>query len=195
MKTLALLLLLAGGTAALADTDLLTNSDFSDGISHWEGDCHTAGGSLDDSGATTGVVVKMRSGEWTKINQDFEGKTGDYVLAITYSVTPGASLSQRADDYTNVPLKMELSSLSPIDVPTGKWCVMVVDTGIHRYHYWTIIPNLAPSGTHTLKLAVELNSGEDFKKGFFLGFPPGEGSINIQSITLLPAHPSTAAAK
>jgi hypothetical protein len=190
MKTLALLLFLVGGSAALADTDLLQNGKFVDGISHWDGDCHSPGSSSDDSNATTGAVVKLRSGEWTKINQDFDGKTGTYLLTITYTSSPDLKFSQRTEDYANAPLKMGLAALGPFNASLAKWCLIVVDTGIHRYNYWEITPTLS-TGVQTIKTTVQLNSDQSFKKGFFLGFPPGEGSINLQSITLMPYDGST----
>lgn len=186
MKTLALLLFLAGGSAVLADTDALENGDFSDGISHWEGDVHTAGSSTDDSNSTTGVVVSLRSGDWTKISQDFDGKSGDYILTITYTVTPGMTLSDRAEDYQNTTLKMGLPGLSPINTKPGAWCLAVVDTGISRFTYWEITPTLNGTGVQTIKTHVTLKSDDNHRKGFFLGFPPGSGTINLQSITLVP---------
>jgi hypothetical protein len=186
MKTLALLLFLAGGSAAFADTGILQNGDFSDGIAHWDGDCHTAGSASDDSTATSGVVVNLRSSDWTKINQDFEGKTGDYILTITYVASPGTTFSQRAEDYVNTPLKMGLPGLGAVNTKVGDWCMMVNDTGIFRYNYWQITPTLNGSGVQTIKAHVNLPTGDNHKKGFFLGFPPGQGSINLQSITLVP---------
>jgi hypothetical protein len=186
MKILTLLLFLAGGSAALADTGVLQNGDFSDGIAEWEGDCHTAGSASDDSGATSGVVVNLRSGEWTKIGQDFDGGTGDYILTVTYVSSPGIKFSQRADDYQNTTLKMGLVGLSPVNTTLGDWCIMVVDSGVSRFTYWQITPTLNATGVQTIKAHVTLKSGSSHKKGFYLGFPPGEGTINLQSITLVP---------
>ena len=93
MKILALLFLLAGSSAVLADTDALENGDFSDGSTHWDGDIHVAGGAADDSNSTKGVVVSLRSGDWTKISQLFDGKSGDYILTITYTTPPGMTIS------------------------------------------------------------------------------------------------------
>jgi hypothetical protein len=186
MKTLALLLFLAGGSAALADTDALKNGDFSDGITHWEGNCHTAGSASDDSSATSGVVVNLRSGDWTKINQDFDGKEGNYILTITYIPSPGLTLSQRGEDYQNTAQKMGLAGLPPINTKPGNWCLLLVDTGVNRFTYWELTPTLNASGVQTIKTQVTLKSSDEHTKGFYLGFPPGDGSINLQSITLVP---------
>ena len=88
MKTIALLLALALPAVVLADDgdgaskNLLKNGDFSSGINHWEGDCHTPDSSSFDPTAaapTSGVVVKLRHADWTKVTQDFDGKIGEYV--------------------------------------------------------------------------------------------------------------------
>ena len=81
MKKLLLLCFLAGSLTAFADDNLLQNGDFSSGLAEWEGDCHTPGSASDDSGATSGVVVKMRS-DWTKMTQDFDSKPGNYLLTL-----------------------------------------------------------------------------------------------------------------
>jgi hypothetical protein len=197
MKTLFLLCFIAGSSLVLADdaptlTNILSNGDFSSGLSHWDGDCHTAGNVADDSGATSGLVVQLRNGDWTKMGQDFEGKSGDYILTITYIPSTGLTMSTRPDDYTNTPLKMELNGLGPVSTMVGKWCIMVVDSGISRYEYWQVTPSLSGSGLQTIKAHVTLHSDDEHEKGFYLGFPPGNGTINLQSISLTPVGGSTA---
>jgi hypothetical protein len=188
MKTLLLLFFLTGGSVALADDSILKNGDFSDGISHWEGDCHSIGSASDDSGVTSGVVVKLRSGDWTKINQDFDAKPGNYLLTITYTASPGLAFSQRAEDYTGLPGKMGLNGLGMLRrfPDPGQWLVIVRDTGVNFYTDWRITPKVDASGVQTVRLNVRLDSTDSFKKGFFVGFPPGDGFINLQSIMLVP---------
>jgi len=186
MKTLALLLFLAGGSVVLADDDALQNGDFSDGITHWEGDVHTAGSSSDDSNSTSGVVVSLRSGDWTKISQIFEGKSGNYILTITYATTPNLTVSDRDEDYKNTTQKMGLAGLPPESTKVGDWVLIMVDTGISRFNYWEIPPVLNGTGVQTIKTQVSLKSDDNHEKAFYLGFPPGSGTINLQSVTLVP---------
>jgi hypothetical protein len=186
IKTLALMLFLIGNSIALADTTVLKNGDFSSGLSDWEGDCHTPGSASDDSGATTGVVVKLRDGEWTKISQDFDGKEGDYVLTVTYTLSQGASFSLRPEDYTLVNGKLNLGGLGAFGSTPGEWIVIVCDSGVSTFEYWKVSPKIGSTDVQTLTTRVRLGSGEDHKKGFYLGFPPGSGYINLQSITLSP---------
>jgi hypothetical protein len=181
MKKLLLLCFLAGSLAAFADdTNLLQNGDFSSGLSEWEGDCHTPGSASDNSGATTGVVVKMRD-DWTKMTQDFDAKPGNYLLTITYTVTPDFAPSQKKEDYENVTGQLELSALGAINTSPGAWLIMINDTGATHYNYWQITPTTT-AGVQTVHTLVQIQTDE--KKGFFLGFPPGTGTINIQNITL-----------
>ena len=110
MKTLVLLLFCVGAAVAAADDNLLQNGDFSDGIAHWYGDCHTVDSDslgLSTPASAPGVLVKLRDGEWTKVIQDFDGKAGIYTLKITYSASPDLAFSTNADDYTNLPAKID----------------------------------------------------------------------------------------
>ena len=192
MKTLALLVLLAGATAAMADDNLLQNGDFSSGIAHWDGDCHTPDATALDSGGATptaGIIVQLRSHDWTKVMQDFDGKIGEYQLTITYSASSDMKFSDNVKDYTNVPGLLGFSRLRPFNSTPGDWVVIVNDLGAMRYTYWKISPNMGASGVQTLHLRVHLDSDASEKKGFYLVFPPGEGIINLQSISLLPQAP------
>ena len=90
-----------------------------------------------------------------------------------------------------MPGKLEFSRLSPFDGTEGRWEVIVNDLGAMHYRYWPITPNLTDSGVQTVKTHVPLDSDDTDKKGFYLIFPPGHGSINIQSISLVPSSSAT----
>lgn len=186
MKHLILLGLLATSLMAFADdASVLKNGDFSAGLSEWEGDVHTAGSASDDSGATSGVVVKLRD-EWTTAKQDFTGKAGIYGLTIKYTVTPDFSLSRRAEDYANVPSQLGLTLLAPFNAAPGKWLVIINDLSVRKFMYWQIQPSTSATGEQTVHLRVRLSDNGDAEKGFFLCFPPGKGTINLLSISLDP---------
>ncbi len=197
MKTLALVFFLAGFSVATADDNLLRNGDFSSGLSHWEGDCHTvASSTFDDSitsPPTTGVIVKLRHSDWSRVTQDFPGKVGVFTLTINYSVSPDIKFSDRADDYTNVPGRLDLNELKPFDGAPGQWSVIVTDVGANRYTSWQITPKPGATGTQTVSAQVHLDSNDYQNKGFFLAFPPGAGYINLQSITLTSGAASASA--
>jgi len=189
MKTLALLIFLVGGAIAMADGNLLKNGDFSSGINHWEGDCHTIDGTTFDSAITpptTGVIVKLHGSDWAQVTQDFDGKIGEYLLTINYTVSPDLKFSDHADDYVNVPGKLGYSRLKPFDSKPGDWALIINDLGAMHYNYWNIAPKPNASGPQTLTAHVQLDSDDAVKKGFYLVFPPGEGFINLLNITLAP---------
>ena len=79
--------------------------------------------------------------------------------------------------------QLGLSALGPIDTQPGAWLIMLNDTGATRFHYWQITPSTTP-GVQTVHTILQVETDE--KKGFFLGFPPGVGTINIQDISLKP---------
>jgi hypothetical protein len=200
MKTLALFLLLAGATAALADNNnLLRNGDFSSGIAEWEGDCHSltseeatpdlSANPLDAATATAaqGVIVKLRSQDWTKMYQDFEGKAGKYLLTISYSLSSDAKFSTSRQDYADIPAATGFSRFDSFSGTPGKWIVIVNDLGSMRFTYWEVAPQSSSgAATQTFTAQVTLNSGDEEQKSLCLIFPPGAGQVTLKSVTLAP---------
>ena len=189
MKTLILVAFLASSLALMADNNLLKNGDFSSGINFWDGDCRTPdSGAVDfntPAATSTGVVVRLRHLDWTKVTQDFDGNIGDYIATISYSVSPDLKFSDKAEDYQNITEKSELTRLKDLKSDPGQWVLIINDLGILRYTYWKIVPKIA-AGIQTVNAHVKLDSDATEKKGFYLLFPPGEGTITLHSITLVP---------
>ncbi len=200
MKTLTLLLVLTLPAIVLADDDdstgknLLKNGDFSSGINHWEGDCHTPDSSSFDPTATAptnGVVVKLNHYDWTKVIQDFDGKIGEYTATVTYTVSTDLKFSSNPDDYKAVPSKLGFTRLSNFNSAPGDWILFINDLGAMHYTYWRITPKLDGSGQQTIKLRIRIDSGADAVKGFFLLFPPGHGYLNLLNVLMTPASPAS----
>ncbi len=184
MKKLILLGLLATSLSVWADDkEVLKNSDFSTGISDWDGDIHTAGSAVDDSGATAGAIVKMRDW-WGKVSQDFEAPSGSYNLAIKYTVTPNFSLSKRRDDYANVTSPLGLTDLLGFNAEPGKWFVLVVDLDSWSCSTIYFTPSTKAIGEQTAHATVHFSGGNDQNKRLFLCYPPGTGTVNLLDITL-----------
>lgn len=200
MKKLAFFLILALPAVVLADDgdgdkNLLKNGDFSSGINHWEGDCHTPDSSSFDPTATaptSGVIIKLRHSDWTKVTQDFDGKIGEYIATVTYTVSPDLKFSTKQDDYIAVPGKLGFTRLSNFDSPPGDWILFINDLGAMHYTYWRITPKVDAPGAQKLTVQIQLDSDDSEKKGFFLAFPPGDGFITLQSIELVPKATATA---
>jgi hypothetical protein len=187
MKTLVLLFLLAAGPAAFGDDNLLQNGDFSDGISHWNGECHSPDSASVDlsSKPASGVVVKLRPGEWTKISQDFDGPSGNYLVTITFTISPGATFSNKPEDFLNIPAQIGIRR-NGFDADPGDWVVILDSVGARRLMSWKTGPNLNTSDVQTLTHTFHVDSRFSGLKGFYLGFPPGDGIINLQSIMVVP---------
>jgi hypothetical protein len=184
MKKLILAGLLATTLTVWADDkEVFQNSDFSSGVSEWEGDIHTAGGSADDSGATTGGVVKLKDW-WTKVSQDFEAPSGSYNLAIKYTVTPNFSLSKRRDDYANVNGPLGLNDLLSFNADTGKWFVLIVDLDAWTCSTFYFTPSTKATGEQTAHAAVHFSGADNQNKRIFLCYPPGTGTVNLLGVTL-----------
>jgi hypothetical protein len=190
MKISILAFLLVGSLAAAADDgNILKNGDFSSGVNHWEGDCHMPDSiSYDDSQTqpTSGVVVKLRPGDWTQVVQDFEGGIGQYKVTITYVPSPDLKFSDKPEDYKNVPGHLGYTALSQFSMTPGKWALIINDLGAGHYMYWKIEPKIGGTAAQTLNLRVQLDSQAAAEKGFILIFPPGSGFINIQNISMTP---------
>ncbi len=200
----ALLLLLAALfvsiSPAFADEgkNLLKNGDFSSGISEWEGDCHTPSQSSDDATPTlgdaastaaapaAGVVVKLRSRDWTQMKQDFEGKVGEYNMTIVYSFSPDLKFSTSLDDYANIPQSTGYSLFRAFSSPPGKWIIIISDVGAAHFTYWTVDPQGAPGPTQTFRTHVRLDSDDSSAKAICLVFPPGTGTVTLQSVSIVP---------
>jgi hypothetical protein len=199
MKTFALVLLLAGSTAALADdsTNLLQNGDFSSGIAEWEGDCHspTSEDATPDlstnplnapATAAQGVFVKLRHADWTKMYQDFDGKAGQYLLTISFSLSSDAKFSTSPEDYADIPSATGFSRFRSFSSTPGKWIVIVNDLGSMHFTYWEIAAQGQPGATQTFTTQVKLNSDDEEKKSICLICPPGDGQVTVKSVTLAP---------
>ena len=194
MKTLALLILLAGTSIVLADENLLKNGDFSNGINHWEGDCHTIDSTTFDPSVTpptSGIIIKLHGSGWAQVTQDFKGKIGEYTVSVVYSVSPDLKFSDRKEDYINIPGLLGFSRLKGFDAAPGQWALIINDLGAMHYNYWKITPKLDPSAVQKVNVRIQLDSDDTVDKGFYLVFPPGEGFINLQSITMVPQGGST----
>jgi hypothetical protein len=197
MKKLAFVLLLAGTPLALADdsANLIRNGDFSSGISHWEGDCHSP--SSNDAppdlsagpgspSVPQGVYIQLRHRDWTKMTQDFEGKEGAYTFSITYTLSPDAKFSTSPGDYTDIPDATDMSRFPKFGIRPGTWGLIVLDLGAWRYWTWEVNPPAAGKST-TFTTPVKIGSSDGDKALCFV-FPPGDGIVTVTNVSLVSAQ-------
>jgi hypothetical protein len=174
--------------------ELLTNSKFDLGNSHWDGDAEKI--SLPDPAdanplapppaSSTNIVLKLKSGEWTKMSQDFESPGGNMVIKVTYSVSSDFTLSHRSADFENLPASIDAGYWWAFSTQPGNWVIMLGDYVARNEQYREIsAPKIISSGPQTYTHPITAQSGG--KKTLYLGFPPGTGTITFQEISLTPA--------
>jgi uncharacterized protein len=180
------------GSQAQGD-ELLNNSNFALGNSHWDGDGEKiiqdttdhADPNL-DSTDPTGLTVKLKSAKWTKVTQDFDSRSGNLRLIIVYSVSLDFKLSDRGNDYTDLPQNIDLSYWDPFATNTGTWVAMLCDVAGRHQTYVEIPPPPAASNSQTFTHVLTATS--DQKKTICLAFPPGQGTITLHKVSLIPDH-------
>jgi hypothetical protein len=194
----------------------MENSDFSDGITHWHGNGKTAESEMTTdfaSGSTAnakGMVVELRSSNWTKVTQEIHGYAGkndpprNLVLTIQYQTSPDFALSTRASDYANVGASIEFGSanlfermgaiLAFVDMPPPSR--MNLTSTANNVNTYTVYPDLVSSASfvpatgaqvQTFSAAMHPPSAtQDDYPTFCIAFPPGTGSVTITKISLAP---------
>jgi len=196
-----------------SDQETMENADFSDGSTHWHGDCKPAGSDMttdfvsNPASDIKGIVVGLHSSSWTKVTQEIFKYKGNpvhgMVLTIVYHTSPDFKLSTRGDDYADVGAAVGFGGakigarpgqiMALIDMPppsrTSVTSSGSTDT-ILIYPDQVAIASFAPSTdaksqTFTARIAPPLATADD-KPTFCLGFPPGNGSITITRISLQP---------
>jgi hypothetical protein len=192
MKPLVLFLFLAG-LASVRGGDLLKNGDFADGIANWYGDARAADGASSSdlsslpslAPASNGITVKLRNRDWTRVYQDFQVDPGTYKLHVAFSLSPSLQFSDQFADYVGLPAKLEFPDKHPIDAESGQWLVVVSDSDAADSLTWTVSPS-HPTGSQSYTFTIK---GIDFdhKQTLTLFFPPGDGVVTLQHVTLVPA--------
>lgn len=190
MKTLAFaLLILAWAFPLRADDNWLQNGDFSDGTTHWHGDLRSPADFASDNPlqasdpfTSKGMIIPLKHTSWCKVAQDFRGKIASGFLTVTYMVSPDFALSDKLEDYTNIPSQLGWGWKS-FDTKQGSWMVFVSAMGDTKGVYYMMKPKLGSSTPQTMKLKVnELTPLED--QTLTLAFPPGTGTVVVLNIAL-----------
>jgi len=184
MKTLVLFLLIAASTV-FARADILANGNFSDGTAHWKGDGIASSDPL-------GITIQLDPAKWTKIFQTFN--TGEEALDFNVSYVPSSDCSLTSGPerlsgrfLSKVDLKQMLGVLvaAPIKLKPRSWLVLIVDPAGNECHYANI--SVAAGATGVLGANGTLRTlAAHEEKTLYLVFPPGDGTVTVQSISLSP---------
>jgi hypothetical protein len=171
------------------DSNLIQNGDFSDGINHWYGGGRSpADYSSDNPMAASdpltskGLIIPLHAETWTKVAQDFKGKSDTGELTITFQVSPDFAFSAKDEDYKNMPDKIGYDGWRAFDTKVGTWVVFVSDFGSSKGTYCMIKAEPGQTGVKTFHTTIKnLTPFED--KTMTLAFPPGTGMIVITSVS------------
>jgi len=194
MKLWLFLLLLVWSIPIQAD-ELLLNSKFTLGNSHWDGDAEKVAltdsdneNPLDQTAASSAppvLVLKLKNSEWTKVSQDFSSPPGNVLLTVVYIVSNDFQLSNHRNDYENLPGSIGATFWWAFPTPVGNWVAMLGDVGARHEEYKEILPptvNPTTPQTFLHRFSTESNG----QKTLYLTFPPGTGTITFKQISLSP---------
>jgi hypothetical protein len=180
--------LISGSALSHADNNLLVNGDFSRGIAHWEGDCHTLDSGSGDLGAPSGpptVGVKLRSHDWTSVTQNFQGKAGTYHLTISYTLSPDIQFSHKPEDYSDIGGSINFHFLRAAYCTPGNWEVTVVNVDDGNGPVWNISPRTSGPDPLSIDGTFEMKTSGNF--AFCLALPPGQGVVTLKNISFVPS--------
>ncbi len=213
MKTTLLACLGVFLAGPLAAQEAMQNSDFSDGTTHWHGDCKPAGTdqAQDFTSSTqlpsTGLQVDLHPSTWTKVTQVIFDAGKAYqpgmVLTISYQVSSDFKLSDRPSDYGDIGSKIGFGSadikarageiLAFVDVPPDE---RASQSGSTIYVYYDKLAQAAfnpvTEGLQTFTAKISPPQGTtDIHQTFCIAVPPGSGSITFTKISLAPGDASS----
>ena len=197
----------------LLGQEVMENSDFSDGTTHWHGDCKPAGSDsttdfVTNSQTVNGLLVELRSTKWTTVTQEIhDDKAGGtpMVLTITYQTSSDFKTSDRTDDYANIGPSIGFGSaqlpgrvgraIAMFDVPPASRATSAGNDMILIYPDEVSAADFVPSTgqnpqTFTTTLRIPSDTPGNHRT-FCLAFPPGAGSVTITKISLVPGSDRT----
>jgi hypothetical protein len=192
--------------------EILQNPTFTDGTTHWHGDCKPAGSDMtqdftSSNNAPGGITVDLHSSSWTNVTQELRDKAAPASVAvtITYQVSSDFKLSDHAEDYGNCAPNVGFGGAN-VPAEQGKVVVFVDVPPLSRssisattsgntlvtiYNDHVAYSEFAPATdqtpqTYTVRMFVPPPT-PDSHQTLCLAFPPGSGSITITKISMVPA--------
>jgi hypothetical protein len=191
MKATLLVLLLMAGLLPLRADDWLANSSFLNGKDQWYGqvqwpedfaspDPFTPANPL----TAHGMIATLKSSHWISGFQDFKGKGGNAVLTITYVVAPDTSFSQKPEDYQNTPDKIGWDAWPSYNTPIGSFVVFIGDPSHYFFNFYPVQPKMNETGVQKFTVTV-YSMAPWTSKSIAISFPPGQGTVVVQSVTLI----------
>lgn len=178
---------------AVHGSDILLNTDFSDGKTHWRGD-----GQPDVTPLSGGkLVITLDPDKWTAVSQRFSANATALKVIVRYSLSEDCSLGKTGDKLvpplTSDALNQICGVGSLINIPASEyelWKVLVASGNMLVSEGIVSRINRSPSSddssgekTYTANLNSWLGSFND--STLCLCFPPGQGSVALFEVKLL----------
>jgi|ERR1700677_1257948 len=176
-----------------ADTDILANSDFTDGKAHWHGDGQDASSidstdasaSLSNAGSAKGMIVHLAN-HWTSVSQTFNTQDDKLTFSMTYTTSSDYVPENFVTDY----FWSSLGGFLGIKLKGGGFkadpnsaLVVIADLAQNTVFTALVDAKPAPNGAVTSSATIDgLLAHEE--KTLFVIFPDGTGSITFSNISL-----------
>lgn len=192
---LAALALILTGISAAHGSPIILNSDFSDGKTHWHGD-----GDSPDTGGK--LVITLKPDKWTVVRQNFSANASSLKLQVKYSLSDDCTLGKTGDKLLPPLTRMGLEEACGLDngiydVPASKWedwKVLLVSGGnvidtesIYGSHDGYASSNVHDDGGQKTATTTVTSWNSSFDSvELCLCFPPGTGSVTLESVVLTP---------
>jgi hypothetical protein len=187
------LALLMAAFTARAD-DIILNSNFADGKTHWHGD-----GDAPDAGGR--LVVTLKPDKWTVVSQNFSAGGTTLKLKITYALSSDCTLGQTGDkpippltpEGLEEACGLENTNIQVTFPRNELFAALVVEDGwIHSRNFvlnsdrQSATANADGSSTYTSPLISWIGFND---ANLCLCFPPGQGTVTLTAVALTPPGP------
>jgi hypothetical protein len=154
---------------------VIQDGNFAQGNRYWQGD-----GQSDPSGK--GLVVTLNPSAWTRVYQTFPSDKGVlYSIEVTFRFSPGLTVSQNPEDYTDISKRLQLSGFEDyksMPVPVNYFYGTIGDPTSNR-----ITCEVYPPAFKTTRVQDYQHTYATIppfgNKTFALAFPPGSGTVTL----------------
>ena len=198
----ALRLVLAGFLSALSPgsaigDDILLNSDFTDGKTHWQG------GGEEPANMGGKITVTLDAKKWTVLYQHFNASSSTLKLTVVYSVSNDCSLVRSGEGNSTIFTEDDLEHASGLQdtfsdirvsagtialafsVSEGEIVAMDNIGAGNRPNYGIE----AATSRRTFSESFDRWIGQFRNDEFCLAFPPGQGTITLMKVALTKPGP------
>jgi hypothetical protein len=191
MKCVAFLLLLLWLLLPLrADQDILINSNFSDGHSHWEGDAKDVDtGDLTSDTQTAGAVIHLKKDKWTKIYQLFTVRNKKLYYTVSFQLSNDFKIAPRSEgDYSRADLGDVPGLMYQAQMSESSFTLMI--RGGENFTQTSLNPDVSKLGK-SQTLTGRVNPYViDVESVFLIVFPPGQGTVTLTQASLSSTDPN-----